>query len=294
LKFDVRDTGIGIPADKLDRLFKAFSQVDSSTTRKYGGTGLGLAISEKLAGLMGGQISVKSEPGVGSVFSFTVNTCIGTKTLAPYKQYNMDNLHGKTVLVVDDNATNLSILKRQLEHWRLKPLLASSGKEALSVLSKSNGADLVITDMQMPCVDGVMLAERIRELYPGIPLILLSSIGEDVKKEKPGLFASVMNKPIKHHILSKQILNALQQHNGTRPEAVASKVLSADFSDAYPCNILVAEDNPMNQHVITHILKKLGYQPEIAKNGQEAVEAANLKDYTLHIDGYANAGDGRT
>lgn len=160
-------------------------------------------------------------------------------------------------------------------------MLASSGKEALSVLSKSNGADLVITDMQMPCMDGVMLAERIRELYPGIPLILLSSIGEDVKKEKPGLFASVMNKPIKHHILSKQILNALQRHNGAHPEAVASKVLSADFSDAYPCNILVAEDNPMNQHVITHILKKLGYQPEIAKNGQEAVEAANLKDYTL-------------
>lgn len=281
LKFDVQDTGIGIPEDKLDRLFKSFSQVDSSTTRKYGGTGLGLAISEKLVALMGGQINVKSQPDVGSTFSFTVSTHTGTKVLVPYTHYNMDDQEGKTVLVVDDNVTNLSILKRQFEHWKLKPMLASSGEEALSVLAKNNKVDLVITDMQMPRMDGIMLARRIREQFPAIPVILLSSIGEDVRNDVQGLFVSVMNKPIKQHVLSKQILNALQKHTKVFQEPAAPKKLSVDFSVMYPYTILIAEDNQMNQHVIAHILYKMGYQPDLVKNGQEAVEAANLKDYGL-------------
>jgi len=278
LRFDVRDTGIGIPEEKLHRLFKAFSQVDSSTTRKYGGTGLGLAISEKLVGLMGGQISVKSKPDRGSIFSFTVNTSQGTKTLVPYTNYNMDDQAGKRILVVDDNATNLSILKRQFEFWRLDPVLAKSGEEALDILSKDAAMDLIITDMQMPGMDGIMLAKHIREQYPGIPIILLSSIGEDFKNDVQGLFVSVMTKPIKQHLLSKHILNALQQHAPVPREQVTRKKLSAEFSLKYPYDLLVAEDN---QHVIAHVLYKLGYEPDLVKNGQEAIEAANKKDYGL-------------
>ncbi|WP_448702693.1 response regulator [Mucilaginibacter sp. AW1-3] len=281
LRFDVRDTGIGIPEDKLHRLFKAFSQVDSSTTRKYGGTGLGLAISEKLVSLMGGQISVKSKPDIGSTFSFTVNTSPGTKTLAPYTHYNMDDQEGKRILVVDDNATNLSILKRQFDYWKLKPILAVSGEEALKILANDPAIDLVLTDMQMPGMDGIMLAKRIREQYTNIPIILLSSIGDDLKNESKGLFASIMTKPIKQHLLSKHILSALQQQPAVPQEQASRKKLSADFALKYPYDMLVAEDNQMNQHVIAHILYKLGYQPDLVKNGQEAIEAANKKDYGL-------------
>jgi len=279
LRFDVRDTGIGIPEDKLNRLFKAFSQVDTSTTRKYGGTGLGLAISEKLVGLMGGQISVKSKPDIGSTFSFTVSTSAGTKILVPYTHYNMDDQEGKTILVVDDNVTNLSILKRQLQYWKLNPVLAGSGQEALTILSENKEIDLIITDMQMPGMDGIMLAERIRKQSPNIPVILLSSVGEDFKNDQRELFVSIMTKPIKQHILSKQILNALQQHTPAPQVQASRNKLSVDFSIKYPYTLLVAEDNQMNQHVIAHVLYKLGYEPDLVKNGQEAVEAANKRDY---------------
>ncbi len=281
LRFDVQDTGIGIPEDKLNRLFKAFSQVDSSTTRKYGGTGLGLAISEKLVGLMGGQISVKSQVSRGSTFSFTVCTSPGTRILVPYTHYNMDDQQGKTVLLVDDNNTNLSILKRQLQYWKLKPLLAGSGNEALAILSTKMKINLVITDMQMPLMDGIALAKNVLAQYPGTPIILLSSIGEDLGNDKRRLFSSIMTKPIKQHILSRQILNALEQHTSQPREQFTERKLSADFSERYPYTMLVAEDNKINQHVIRQTLLKLGYQPDMVKDGQEAIEAANHKDYGL-------------
>ncbi|MEO6149440.1 MAG: response regulator, partial [Mucilaginibacter sp.] len=281
LKFEVRDTGIGIPPDKLERLFKAFSQVDNSTTRKYGGTGLGLAISEKLVHLMGGEIGVVSKPNQGSTFSFTVCTQTGTKILEPYAYYSMGEQEGKRVLIIDDNATNLAILKRQFESWKLVPVLASSGEEALAVLLQDSAIDLVITDMQMPEMDGIMLAAAIRERYPNIPIILLSSIGEEFKDDERKLFNSVMTKPIKQHILSKQILNALQANKAVQAAPATPKKLSVDFAEKHPFTLLVAEDNLMNQHVIVHILRKLGYEPDVVKNGREALEAANQKDYTM-------------
>ncbi|SHM79951.1 Signal transduction histidine kinase [Mucilaginibacter sp. OK098] len=281
LRFDVLDTGIGIPEDKLNRLFKAFSQVDSSTTRKYGGTGLGLAISEKLVALMGGGISVKSMPDKGSTFSFTVMTKPGTRVLEPYTYYNMADIEGARILIVDDNSTNLTILNRQFESWKLKSIPAGSGQEALTILSKKIEIDLVITDMQMPGMDGIMLADLIREEYPTIPIILLSSIEVEFKNNQRQLFVSVMSKPIKQHILSKQILNALHRQISLSEEKVSPNRLSADFGGKYPLAILIVEDNQMNQRVIMHILNKMGYQPDLAKNGQEAIEAANQKDYGI-------------
>jgi len=281
LKFDVRDTGIGIPEDKLSRLFKAFSQVDSSTTRKYGGTGLGLAISKKLITLMGGEISVKSKPDKGSTFSFTVMTMPGTKVSEPYLHYNMAHQEGKKILVVDDNTTNRTILKHQFEYWKLEPIVAESGPEALAILSKNTDIDLVITDMQMPGMDGIMLAKLIKEQYPLTPIILLSSIGAEFKKSQSQLFVSIMSKPIKQHILSKQVLTALQKQAILNEEEVIQNRLSHDFCETYPFTILIVEDNEMNQHVIKYILLKMGYQPDLAKNGQEAIEAANQKDYGI-------------
>ncbi|WP_214228211.1 response regulator [Pedobacter sp. B4-66] len=282
LKFAVRDTGIGIAADKLGNLFNSFSQVDSSTTRKYGGTGLGLAISEKLVKLMGGEINVESELDRGSTFSFMMRTQIGTKLLLPYANYSMAEHAGKKVMIVDDNDTNLTILNKQLGYWNLQPISASSAKQALSMLSLDSAIDLVITDMQMPGMDGVMLAKLMKLRFPLIPILLLSSIGEQFEEDQRGLFYSVMTKPIRQHILSKQVSNALQIRRHAEIEGqVSDNKLSADFSTNYPCELLVAEDKLINQLVIVNILNRLGYKPDVVKNGEEAIEAVNEKDYDI-------------
>lgn len=281
LSLAVQDTGIGIAADKLSRLFNPFSQVDSSTTRKYGGSGLGLAISEKLVRLMGGQMTVSSEPEQGSIFSFTITTRVGKKILAPYIHYNMEEQASKQILVVDDNFTNLTILKRQFESWNLRPILVDSGKKALELLTANPDIELVITDMQMPEMDGLMLATRIRQHSAHIPMILLSSIGQELMDTERKLFVSVLTKPTRQHVLSKHVLHALQKQMPAISDQIVPKKLTADFYEKYPFSLLVAEDNIVNQHVIMSFLRRLGYQPDLVTDGQQAVEAANRKDYGL-------------
>jgi two-component system, sensor histidine kinase and response regulator len=283
LSFEVRDTGIGIPVDKLSHLFKSFSQVDSSTTRKYGGTGLGLIISEKLVKMMGGQIKVQSQTDKGSTFEFSIKTLAGTKVLKSYTQQNMSDHEGKKILVVDDNLTNRAILKSQLEQWNQKPVLSSSGEEALAILAKTSGFDLVLTDMQMPYMDGFQLATLIRQQYPQLPIILLSSIGDEYNHNNSQLFTSILTKPIRQHLLGKHIISGLQQqaNSSSREEKTIQGKLSINFSQKYPLSILVAEDNLINQQVILHILNKMGFQPELVLNGQEAVHASSLKHYDL-------------
>jgi signal transduction histidine kinase/CheY-like chemotaxis protein/ligand-binding sensor domain-containing protein len=282
LQFDIHDTGIGIPADKIDKLFKAFSQVDSSTTRKYGGTGLGLAISEKLVRLMGGKIWVSSEAGEGSTFSFSINTQAGTKVLPVYIENDILEQEGKKILVVDDNETNLMILKSHLESWKLAPVLAASGKEALKILAENSDFDLVLTDMQMPRMDGVVLTRLIKQLYPELPCILLSSVGDECSKNNMHLFSSILMKPIKQHILSKHLLGALRsQEKIVTEETSVNQKLQQKFSLQYPLRILVAEDNLINQKVIQHILHKLGYDPQIVHNGLEAVKTVSQQTFDV-------------
>jgi signal transduction histidine kinase/DNA-binding response OmpR family regulator len=276
LAFHVRDTGIGIPEDKISRLFKAFSQVDSSTTRKYGGTGLGLIISQRLVELMGGAIWVESKPGIGTTFSFTLKTRSSHETIRQYVHLNMEGNEGKKVLVVDDNVTNLTILKMQLEQWKLAPVLTSSSREALVILSKHD-FDVVITDMQMPDMDGIQLSQQIKATNPKLPIVLLSSVGDDSKKKHPELFFSVLNKPVKQHQLYRDIQQALRPY-GTAKDMNASeqkspRVLSEEFAKKYPLKIMLAEDNPVNQKLTIRVLNKLGYANiEVAQNGLEAVE----------------------
>ena len=282
LLFEVRDTGIGIEADKLGRLFKAFSQVDSSTTRKYGGTGLGLAISEKLVNLMNGHIGVESVPGQGSTFSFTMETRVGTAALKPPTLCNISEYEGKRILVVDDNLTNRAILKNQLEQWKLIPVLAASGQEALGILKRDAGFDLVLTDMQMPYMDGIQLAQSIRLQHPQLPLILLSSIGDEYNKSNLQLFSSILTKPTRQHVLCKHIFSGLQLKDNVVTEAKSSREkLPVHFSETYPLRILVAEDNMINQQVILHILNKMGYQPDMMENGLETVAAAKEEPYDI-------------
>ncbi|MES2733978.1 MAG: two-component regulator propeller domain-containing protein [Bacteroidota bacterium] len=284
LAFEVRDTGIGIPEDKIDRLFKAFSQVDSSTTRKYGGTGLGLVISEKLVELMGGSFSVASKMGQGTTFTFNIQTQASTHASKVYVHVNLDGLEGKKVLVIDDNATNRQILKNQLELWKLTPVLAESGQQALKLLSQSTTTDfdLVITDMQMPEMDGIQLAQAIRLSYPALPIMLLSSIGDERRNQYPTLFSSVLTKPVRQRVLYNHVMSELRQTGQTGLEApMTDHKLSVSFSEQYPLTILIAEDNMVNQKLAVRILNKLGFQVEVVQNGLEAVEAVKLHNYDL-------------
>lgn len=284
LGFQVKDTGIGIPADKINKLFKAFSQVDSSNARKYGGTGLGLVISEKLIRLMGGEISVRSELNKGTVFTFSINANVSAiKTSA--LPFDLSILTSKKVLVIDDNLTNLSILKTQLENWKMLPTLFSIPQEALEYVKTNSNFDLIITDMQMPEIDGIQLALDIKKIVPSIPIMLLSSISGTFYKDHPGLFSAVLTKPAKQHILCRNIYNLLMyEEQSTIVEKVQNKPvkkLSVEFAEQYPMNILMAEDYIMNQKLALRILSKLGYNADLAENGLEVLEAIQHKNYDM-------------
>ncbi|WP_205603588.1 response regulator [Cyclobacterium sp. SYSU L10401] len=283
LTFQVKDSGIGIPPEKISRLFKSFSQVDASTTRKYGGTGLGLAICHHLVTLMGGKIGVESKAEKGSIFYFTLPMKASTSgTISENLKPDNRMLKGRKVLIVDDNLTNLKILGLQLENLSMKPFSASSADRALKILEKENEIELIITDMDMPEKNGVQLAKEIQKGFRNKAILLLSSIGDQSKKTHPGLFTTVLTKPVKY----TQLIQAL--HAGLNSKAVVppsshkpEKKLDFDFSEKYPLSILVAEDTPINQKLILMILHRLGYQPEFVNNGLEAVERVSEKKFDL-------------
>ncbi len=231
---------------------------------------------------MGGEIKVDSELGIGSVFTFHIKTAAGTAELIPYTRHDLSAYINKKVLVVDDNYTNRQILESQLSNWRLQTVLAASAAEALKLLSQQSDFDLIITDAQMPGMDGEELTRAIRKNWSGVPVILLSSIGDERKLEKTGLFDYVLTKPIKQYALSKYILQSLANNSQaanspptTRPQ------IPQDFSETYPLRIMVAEDNQVNQKVILHMLAKMGYQPDLAANGREALAITLLNNYDL-------------
>lgn len=284
LCFKIKDTGIGIQADKLPRLFKPFSQVDSFTTRKYGGTGLGLVISERLIKLMSGNIQVESEFGSGTTFSFTIICSEGKVKV--YPDFTFDNTNGKRVLIVDDNLTNLKIMESQLISWKLEPVLAKSGREALEVLFKRNDIDLLITDMQMPEINGVQLSTSVKKEHPKLPIILLSSIGDETRTKYTQLFSAILTKPIKQQNLFNVIQLALKQDKETDEALTMSSkksthLLSVEFAQKYPFRILIAEDNLINQKLIVTVLTKLGYQPSLAINGREVLNMLDHEHFDL-------------
>jgi signal transduction histidine kinase/CheY-like chemotaxis protein len=278
--FLVRDTGIGIPVSQLDNLFKAFNQLDSSVTRKYGGTGLGLVICERLVNLMGGSIEVESRESEGTSFTFSI---ICKKAAAPFLAAKLPDepiFVGKTVLIVEDNATSLKVLAHQLEHWKLNILPASSGQQALKILSEHSQIDLVITDMQMPAMNGVTLSKQIKSLNSNVPIILLNSIGNESSKINPDLFSSVLTKPVKYHQLFDAVKSALKNETAANMEQRKTH-LSVAFASEYPFSILVAEDIVMNQKLIMWVLSKLGYKPDLANNGVEVLAMLAKQSYDV-------------
>ena len=219
---------------------------------------------------------------MGSTFSFTIRTHAGVNKRPAIPADGMTGHAGKRVLIVDDNLTNLTILEGQLQYWHLQPTLAASGVEALGILAADDRFDLVLTDMQMPFMDGIRLSETIQERHPKIPIILLSSVGDEYKKNHHQLFSAVMTKPIKQQLLYKHMLEGLQQQgrfsiDGRQIQPRMPEELSATF----PLRILVAEDNVINQQVIQFILQKMGYEPVVVGNGKEAVEASANTGYDI-------------
>ena len=282
--FAVKDTGIGIPPDHLDRLFKSFSQADSSTTRQYGGTGLGLVISQRLSQMMGGRMWVETQPDQGSTFYFTV-LAPAAPDRVPLYLASQAQLIGKRLLIVDDNATNRQILCLQAQSWQMLPETVDSGAAALARLQEQSPFDLVILDMQMPGMDGLALADEIRKLPGGqtLPLVMLTSLGRpDINAQAiAAKFAAFLTKPVKQ----TQLYNALLQVMGAQPILTSNAQPLAKFDqglgDRHPLRLLLAEDNVVNQKVALRLLEKMGYRADVAGNGLEVLDALQRQTYDV-------------
>jgi signal transduction histidine kinase/DNA-binding response OmpR family regulator/HPt (histidine-containing phosphotransfer) domain-containing protein len=283
LHFAVRDSGIGIPKDRQSRLFASFSQVDASTTRRYGGTGLGLAISKRLCELMGGTIWVESQVSEGSTFHFTIQTEQAPRLAPADQQGPPPQLHGRRVLIVDDNATNRRILVRQAESWGMLARDTGSPAQALEWIRRGDPFDLAILDMEMPEMDGVALAEEIGRYRDAraLPLLLLTSLGSREGVRGRVEFAASLTKPIKPSQLYDTLMNVL----GATPagvQAAASREEPVErLAERVPLRILVAEDNVVNQQLALLVLQKLGYQAEVTANGLEALQALEREPYDV-------------
>jgi PAS domain S-box-containing protein len=281
--FAVRDTGIGIPKERMGRLFQAFSQVDSSTTRRFGGTGLGLSISRSLVKMMGGKIWAESEPGKGSTFFFTVRASKSPVTTHFQPRGAQPDLENRPLLIVDDNATNRLIVSRQTSSWGMSPQAVSSGKEALELLKREQAFDAIIMDMQMPEMDGLMLARAIRQMpnCAELPLIMLTSLGFRPESQDAAHFAAFLTKPIKPSILFETLMSVLTDRPRAVPVKQRTPIIDHSLGERHPLRILLAEDNVVNQKVAVSILQRMGYRPDVVANGLEVLEALHRQAYDV-------------
>jgi signal transduction histidine kinase/ligand-binding sensor domain-containing protein/DNA-binding response OmpR family regulator len=281
LQFKIRDTGIGIPEEKLYRLFHAFSQVDPSTTRKYGGSGLGLAISKKLIELMGGQIGVVSLPEQGTTFTFNMIAKKENESRSDERYWHLADLQGRRILVVDDNATMRSTLSRQLMQWGVIATEAASAPHALEILSIDDTIELVIIDLDMPGTNGIQLAKMIRSSHLDVRLILLSALGNVAAENESEAFNAIVNKPIKYQGLYNCIIAQFNKFKIAERPNSSKNPFSVDFANKYPMKILIAEDNLINQKLILRILTKMGYQPDAVLTGLMVLESMQNNHYDL-------------
>jgi len=291
LRFSVRDTGIGIPADKVGMLFQQFTQVDASTTRQYGGTGLGLAISKQLAGMMGGQVGVESVPGQGSEFWFTAR--FGLRLEAAREMASPPaNLTGVRVLIIDDNATSRETLLIRLRSWGMCPEEASDGPFGLQALYRALGEGdpfrLAVVDMQMPGMDGEAVGRAVKAdaKIADTRLVMLTSLGTrgDARRLQEIGFAGYAPKPVRHEELKGVLSQALASGTDRAPRSIATRHTAREALPDFAhrkARILLADDNITNQQVALGILKKLGLSADAVANGREALEALKNLPYDL-------------
>ena len=281
--FAVRDTGIGIPADRVDRLFQSFSQADSSISRKYGGTGLGLAISKRLSELMGGDIWARSEgiPGRGSTFHFTIRAEVAQAPPHSFLQSGQADMNGKRVFIVDDNETSRRILSFQTEAWGMEPTAVADPLDALDRIRRGEAFDVALIDYQMPEMDGIALLKQIRTLRgpESLPAVLISSIGYD----SPGreLFSAALMKPVRASHLYETLVGILSSGRIPSSEPVAGPLFDPDMATRLPLRILLAEDHSSNQKLALLTLGRLGYRADVAANGLEVLSALERQSYDV-------------
>ncbi len=274
LRFSVKDTGIGIAADRQHRLFQAFSQADSSTSRRFGGTGLGLAISQRLVTLMNGRIRVESEEGAGADFIFEIPE-IPASLVTPtiYQRGAAHGLDGLRALIVDDNGNNRWILRSQISAWGMVSRETGRPEEAMEWIARGDPFDIAIIDGRMPGSDGYELHAEIRRTYSHrvLPVLILTSMADRGREPETTPTFEVLTKPVKTAALFDTIRRMLLGKRAGRQQSTRSDV--SNLAAEFPLKILVAEDNPVNQRVILLMLERLGYRAEVVSNGLEVLDA---------------------
>ncbi len=282
IQISVRDTGMGIPKDRQHRLFRAFSQADSSTTRRFGGTGLGLAICQKLVAMMNGRIWLESSDDKGADFRFEI-PLLRVEGPLPEESSNAatTDLRGLRILVVDDNKTNRRILREQAADCGIQPSETGVPSEALSWIERGDQFDLAVLDVHMPEMDGYELAAKLRKhrTEKDLPIVMLTSMAESGEARKQLGIGAHLTKPVRKVALFEAISKVVDRRRNSQPDAPASK--SATLADECPLEVLVAEDNPVNQRVIKLLLERLGYRPEFVGNGREALETVRQKSFDV-------------
>ena len=285
IRISVRDTGIGIPANKMDRLFKSFSQVDSSTTRQFGGTGLGLAICKRLAELMGGKIWVESEAGKGSTFHIIMRTQAARTDVPATVAAPGGKLKGKKILVVEDNASNRKAFA-QYARWAEADLRAvASSKEALDLLSSGARFDAIVLDLQLPEMDGLTLAQFVRRV-PGCeqtPLLLLTDVRLRSDDARPGAVGVTLfiYKPLRPAQIFDALVRAVDHMPRTEKTAPVNSEFDSTMAERLPLRLLLADDNLINQKVGVKMLQRLGYRPEVAANGVEVLKLLEQQHFDI-------------
>jgi signal transduction histidine kinase/DNA-binding response OmpR family regulator len=291
ISFSVTDTGIGIPPEKAERLFKSFSQVDASTTRRFGGTGLGLAICRSLVAMMGGEIQVESEglPGKGSRFRFILPLAVAEAPVPAYLHRSHPVLAGRQAMIIDDNRTNLRVLALQLEAWDMHSVACNDPLTALDTAARADHLDVAILDMSMPGLDGLDLARLFKAspAWKDLPLILLSSIGAH-PTETP-IFVRRLTKPAKPAELYEALLQALGKRENLDPQTSSQlfgsgsprQVVPQPLPSVPPLAILLAEDSAVNVKVALRLLERLGQRADVTSDGLEALQALKEKRYDL-------------
>ena len=282
ITFLVSDTGIGMTPEEATRIFQPFEQADSSTTRKFGGTGLGLSICNKLVEMMGGGMTVQSEVGSGSKFKFFIIARQANDSVLPDVPFDPAILRNRRVLIVDDNETNLKILKHEVSQAGMQPMIFSSGPEALNALPSLEAFDIAVLDYIMPGMDGCSLSEKLRESehFGSRPILILSSSGRP-SSGSAHVVNRWLSKPVKERRLHEALASLL---GGTsRPTATASKEMTETgrMAETFPHRILLVEDNKVNQKVTLKMLEKMGYDVDLAEDGRQAVDAVLANEYDM-------------
>ncbi len=274
--FSIKDTGIGIPECSLGKLFKSFSQLDTSTTRKYGGTGLGLAISRRLVELMGGRIWAESEVGIGSKFHFTITA----DAVEPKAKAHVEapQLSGKRILIVDDNESSRSMLLGYMKRWGMRASAVASGSEAREILSQEQ-FDAAVVDMKMPEMSGLSLASEICRRDADLPIVMMANVGNH--ESSVVNFEALINKPVKPSQLYEALVCIFSRRPMSPVRQLQQLKIDPNTAKRYPLKILLAEDNPVNQKVALSMLKRMGYRADVAASGLEVLQALERQSYDV-------------